>query len=131
MTLINGLPFLLIGVFTPVWFGQREKGMNFELLHSPSSLVHPLVSNESMLGWKQFSASKKTLRPMKSNLLCITVYIYNSVLLSRFWVSIRSNKKQPVKKIWGRILDLAWLKLAVAALNGADYCALLVYRASK
>jgi hypothetical protein len=50
LTLINGLPFLLIGVFTPVWFGEREKGMNFELLHSPSSLVHPLVSNESMLG---------------------------------------------------------------------------------
>ena len=36
--------------------------------------------------------------------------------LPRFWVSIRSYKKQPVKKIWGRILDLAWLKFAVAAL---------------
>ena len=36
--------------------------------------------------------------------------------LSRFWVSIRCYKKQPVKKIWGRILDLAWLKFALAAL---------------
>ena len=39
--------------------------------------------------------------------------------LPRFWVSIRSYKKQPVKKIWGRILGLAWLKFAVAALNKA------------
>ena len=37
--------------------------------------------------------------------------------LPRFWVSIRSYKKQPVKKIWGRILGLAWLKFAVAALS--------------
>ena len=37
--------------------------------------------------------------------------------LPRFWVSIRSYKKQPVKKTWGRILDLARLKLAVAALQ--------------
>ena len=36
--------------------------------------------------------------------------------LPRLWVSIRSYKKQPVKKILGRILDLAWLKFAVAAL---------------
>ena len=36
--------------------------------------------------------------------------------LPRFWVSILSYKKQPVKKIWGRILDLSWLKFAVAAL---------------
>ena len=36
--------------------------------------------------------------------------------LPKFWVSIRSYKKQPVKEIWGRILDLAWLKFAVAAL---------------
>ena len=36
--------------------------------------------------------------------------------LPRFWVSIRSYKKQPVKKFWGRILDLAWVKFAVAAL---------------
>jgi hypothetical protein len=34
----------------------------------------------------------------------------------RFWVSIRSYKKQPVKKICGRILGLAWLKFAVAPL---------------
>ena len=33
----------------------------------------------------------------------------------RFWVSIRSIKKQPVKKFWGRILDLAWLNFAVAS----------------
>jgi hypothetical protein len=26
------------------------------------------------------------------------------------------NKKQLVKKFWGRILDLAWLKFAVATL---------------
>ena len=39
--------------------------------------------------------------------------------LPRFWVSIRPYKKQPVKKIWGRILDLAWLKFAVAALTYA------------
>ena len=37
--------------------------------------------------------------------------------LPRFWVSIGSYKKQLVKKICGRILDLAWLKFAVAALN--------------
>ena len=36
--------------------------------------------------------------------------------LPRFWVSIRSYKTQPVKKILGRVLDLAWLKFAVAAL---------------
>ena len=34
--------------------------------------------------------------------------------LPRFWVSIRSYKKQPVKKIWDRILGLAGLKFAVA-----------------
>ena len=38
--------------------------------------------------------------------------------LPKFWVSISSYKKQqPVKKIWGRILGLAWLKLAVASLK--------------
>ena len=37
--------------------------------------------------------------------------------LPRFWVSIRFYKKQPIKKICGRILDLAWLKFAVAALH--------------
>ena len=37
--------------------------------------------------------------------------------LPRFWVSIRSYKKQPVKKNWGRILGLAWLKFAVAPLG--------------
>ena len=36
--------------------------------------------------------------------------------LFRFWASIRSYKIQRVKTIWGRILDLAWLKFAVAAL---------------
>ena len=36
--------------------------------------------------------------------------------LPRFWVSIHSYKKQPVKKIWGRILDLAWLKFTMVAL---------------
>ena len=35
--------------------------------------------------------------------------------LPRFWVSIRSYKKQLVKKNWGRILGLAWIKFAVAA----------------
>ena len=38
------------------------------------------------------------------------------VLAYRFCVAIRSYKKQLVKKLWGRILDLAWLKFAVAAL---------------
>ena len=37
--------------------------------------------------------------------------------LPRFWVSIPSYKKQPVKKFWGRILDIALLKFAVAALR--------------
>ena len=37
--------------------------------------------------------------------------------LPRFWVSILSYKKQPVKKNWGRILGLAWIKFAVAALS--------------
>ena len=36
--------------------------------------------------------------------------------LPRFWVSIRSYKKQPVKKSWGRILCLAWLKFLVTHL---------------
>ena len=36
--------------------------------------------------------------------------------LPRFWVSMRSYKKQLVKKFGGRILDLALLKFAVAAL---------------
>ena len=34
----------------------------------------------------------------------------------RFWVSIRSYKKQPVTKNWVRILGLVWLKFAVASL---------------
>ena len=34
-----------------------------------------------------------------------------------FQYSFIRNLKQPVKKIWGRILDLAWLKVAVAALH--------------
>ena len=37
--------------------------------------------------------------------------------LPRFWVSIRSYKKQPVKKNWDRILGLAWFKFAVAPLT--------------
>ena len=36
--------------------------------------------------------------------------------LPRFWVSIHSYKKQPVKKIWVRILDLGLLKFDVSAL---------------
>ena len=36
--------------------------------------------------------------------------------LPGFWASIRSYKKQPVKKTWGRVLGLAWLKFAMAAL---------------
>ena len=38
-------------------------------------------------------------------------------ILPRFWVSIRSYKKQLVKEIWGRILGLAWLKFVVAPLS--------------
>ena len=36
--------------------------------------------------------------------------------LPRFWVSLRSCKKQNFQKKLDRILDLAWLKFAVAAL---------------
>ena len=36
--------------------------------------------------------------------------------LPRFRVAIRSHKKQPVKKFWGRILNLAWLKFAKLSL---------------
>ena len=36
--------------------------------------------------------------------------------LPRFWVSICSYKKQLVKKTWGRIVGIAWLKFAVASL---------------
>ena len=36
--------------------------------------------------------------------------------MSRFWVLLGSYKKQPVKKFWGRIMDLAWLKFTMAAL---------------
>ena len=41
---------------------------------------------------------------------------FKAYALPRFWFSIRSYKKQPVKKNWGKILSLAWLKFAVAAL---------------
>ena len=37
--------------------------------------------------------------------------------LPKFWVSIGSYKKQPVKKFWARILGLAWLKFLVAPLK--------------
>ena len=37
--------------------------------------------------------------------------------LPRFWVSICSYKKQPVKKFLDRILDLAWLQFSVAVLQ--------------
>ena len=37
--------------------------------------------------------------------------------LPRFWVSLCYYKKQPFKEIWGRILDFAWLKFAVADLD--------------
>ena len=37
--------------------------------------------------------------------------------LPRFWVSICSYNKQPVKKNWGRILGLAWLKFTVVPLR--------------
>ena len=37
-------------------------------------------------------------------------------VLPRFWVSIHSYKKQPVKKLWGRIMGLAWLKFVAAPL---------------
>ena len=40
--------------------------------------------------------------------------------LPRFWVSIRSYKKQPVKKNWGRVLGLAKLKFAVARHGAPD-----------
>ena len=40
--------------------------------------------------------------------------------LPRFWVSIRSYKKQLVKNIWGRVLGLAWLIFTLAALQ--DSC---------
>ena len=36
--------------------------------------------------------------------------------LPRFWVSIWSYKKQPVKKNWGWILGLVWLKFTMASL---------------
>ena len=37
--------------------------------------------------------------------------------LHRFWVSIHSYKKQPVKIYFDRILDLARIKFAMAALS--------------
>ena len=37
--------------------------------------------------------------------------------LPRFWVLIHSYEKQPVKKIWDRVLGLAWLKFAIASLG--------------
>ena len=55
-----------------------------------------------------------------------TIYVFRAatagkapkalVALPRFWVSICSYKKQPVKNDLGKILDLAWLKFAVATL---------------
>ena len=47
----------------------------------------------------------------------------NGWSLPRFWVSIRSYKKL-VKKNWGRIVDLVWLKFAVAALEIVDFLVL-------
>ena len=48
---------------------------------------------------------------------------YNDKLLTCMATQVRHGwfgpclvKKQLVKKIWGRILDIAWLKFAVAAL---------------
>ena len=41
--------------------------------------------------------------------------------LPRVWVSIPSYKKQPVKKIWGRILGRAWLKFAVPPLQPCPF----------
>ena len=38
--------------------------------------------------------------------------------LPRFWVAIRSHKKQPVKKFW--VEYWTWLKFALAALRGLD-----------
>ena len=35
--------------------------------------------------------------------------------LPRFWVSIGSYKKQPVQKVWGSILNFAWVKFEVAS----------------
>ena len=47
--------------------------------------------------------------------------------LPKFWVSIYNfYKKQPVKKIRGRILGLVWLKFAVAALQ-LQYAHLLCF----
>ena len=40
--------------------------------------------------------------------------------LPRFWVSILTCKKQPVKKIWGRILGPAWLKFTVVPLREVE-----------
>ena len=47
--------------------------------------------------------------------------------LPKCWVSIPSYKKQPVKKICGRILGLAWPKFAVASLNGNSSCVFQPY----
>ena len=41
--------------------------------------------------------------------------------LPRFWVSIHSYKKQPVKKIWARILGPALLKFVVASLTEVGF----------
>ena len=40
--------------------------------------------------------------------------------LPRLWVSIGSYKKQLVKKIWGRILGLVWLKFSMAPMQNSD-----------
>ena len=55
-----------------------------------------------------------------------TIYVFRAATvckapkawaLPRFWVSKCSYKKQLVKKFWGRILGLAWLKFTVAAVQ--------------
>ena len=42
-------------------------------------------------------------------------------VLPKFWISKRFYKKQPVKKNWGRIMNLAWLKFAVATLYNVGF----------
>ena len=39
--------------------------------------------------------------------------------MPRFWVSIHSYKKQPVKNYLGRILDIVWHELVVVALKAS------------
>ena len=91
---------------------------------SSSSRLSPGLSTPTGLGGGPNNVPTARVMPISSSSMPSRYYYFMGPLwlarppkawaLPRFWVSIRSYKKQPVKKIWDRILGLAGLKFAVA-----------------